>query len=256
MPVNKRSIPDNSASATGSRRRPGDVATRLARLVTTLVVTASLSTAGLAVHSARALADDGDGPEGTHHVEPPPAPHEHGGTLEVEIHGAPLVPLARDTICPPSALQCVLGAGLGVGAQLEWRTAERVGLFAGYDFFMLDSGGVYELGTLHALRGGVRYTLDDSLVVHPFLDLAVGLLLFGDTANVAAGGGVVTAGGGAEMELSESVLFVTSAEVWMFATGPFTTRDGATRSADFGVNVALQLTVGVAILIGPSVVPP
>jgi len=190
-----------------------------------------------------------------HHVEPPPAPQEHGATLAVEIHGAALVPLSRDTICPASASQCVLGLGLGVGAQIEWRTADRIGLFAGYDFWMLDSGGVYELGTIHAVRGGVRYTLDDSMVVHPFLDLAIGLLVFGDTASVATAGGLVTAGGGAEIELSESVLFVTSAEAWMFATGPFATRDGATRSADFGVNVALQLTVGVAILIGSSVVP-
>lgn len=237
-------------------RLPEAITIALDAVLKALVVVAAAGGA-LAATCAEARADQGTATAAEeHHVAPPPAPEEHGATLAVEVHGAAQAPLARDAICPGAAPECVFGLGLGVGAQLEWRMADRVGLFAGYDFWMLDSAGVSEVGTLHAIRGGLRYTLDDSQVVHPFLDVAVGLLAFGDTASVATAGGVVTAGGGAEFELSESVVFMSSAEVWMFATGPFETRDGFVRSADFGVNVALQLTVGIAVLVGPPVASP
>lgn len=192
-----------------------------------------------------ALADD----EVVHHVEPPRAPEAHPPTLSVLIYGGAQVPLEQAAICP-SSFDCVLGLGIGVGAQIERRTADRIGLFAGYDFWLVDSRGVFELGSLHAARGGLRYTIDDSLIVHPFVDASFGLIAFGDTGSIVAIGGVVTAGGGAEIELSSSIAFVTAFEAWFFATGPFTTRDGAVRANHFGVNVAIHLTIGVSVLIG------
>lgn len=216
-----------------------------------------LSSAALVGASAALLPATGaaaDAPEApAHHVEPPPAPEEHGATVAVEVHGAFEAPLERSTICP-SGGACVLGLGIGVGAQIERRTADRVGLFAGYDFWLLDSNGVFELGALHAVRGGIRYVIDESSLVHPFVDAAIGFVAFGDTANVATVGGVVTAGGGVELELSESVAFVASAETWLFATAPFETRDAIARAGDFGVNVALQVAIGISVVVGPSVV--
>lgn len=250
MPVNKRYVLGNSAclSVEGSVTRPR--APRIALRLGEARALALVGAASLCLHAFGALADGGE-----HHVVPPPAPHEHGPTLTVEVHGSVEAPILRDTICPATHA-CVLGLGLGIGAQVEWRTADRIGLFAAYDFWMIDPSGVYELGALHALRGGVRYVLDDSLVVHPFLDIAAGVLAFGDTANVATGGGLLTLGGGAEIELSESVAFTTGAEAWLLATGPFTTRDGAARSGAFGVDIAVQLTLGVALLVGPAVAGP
>lgn len=236
-------------------RLSATIAARVERALAALVLVAS--GALVAPWCSRARADeDATIATGPHHVTPPPAPQDHGETLSVEVHGAAQAPLARDTICPGAAPQCVFGLGIGLGAQVEWRTADRLGLIAGYDFWMIDGGGVYEIGLFHALRGGLRYTLDDSMVVHPFLDVAIGVLAFGDTSTIATAGGLVTAGGGAEIELSESVMFVTSAEAWLFATAPFETRDGFVRAADFGVNVALQLTVGITVLVGPPVAAP
>lgn len=247
MPVNKRRALENSALSRTSPRPPRRAPGRLRAAG----LGAVLSTASLLVTAFPARADGED----AHHVVAPPAPHEHGATLSVEVHGSVEGPILRDTICPPGH-DCVLGLGLGIGAQIEWRSSDRIALFGGYDFWMIDASGVYELGALHALRGGIRYVLDDSLVVHPFLDVALGVLAFGDTASVATGGGVVTLGGGAEIELSESVAFVTSAEAWLLAMGPFGTRDGAVRSAGFGVDVAVQLTLGVSVLVGPAVAAP
>lgn len=184
-------------------------------------------------------------------VEPPPAPQDLPATLSVEVHGTFEAPIERSAICPP-AEGCVLGLGVGVGAQIERRTADRVGLFAAYDFWLLDANGVFELGALHAARGGIRYVIDDSWLVHPFIDAAIGFVVFGDTGNVATVGGVITAGGGAELELSEAVAFVAAAEAWVFATTPFETRDAITRADPFGVNVALQITLGIAVVVGPS----
>jgi hypothetical protein len=175
--------------------------------------------------------------------------------VHVAVHGAAIIPVLREPMCP-SGPDCVLGLGAGVGAQLEWRTAERIGLFLGYDFWVLDAAGVFEVGALHAVRGGVRYVIDDSMRVHPFVDAAVGFLAFGDTATVATAGGGITLGAGAEVEISEAVAFVGAAEAWLFATAPFATRDGALRAADFGVDVVVQVTVGIAVTVGPTVVPP
>jgi hypothetical protein len=196
---------------------------------------------------APARADAEPGSE--HRVAPPPAPEEHPATLSVEIHGGVEVPLERGSICPSGAA-CALGLGVGMGVLVERRTADRVGLFAGYDFWLVDGGAVFELGTLHALRVGLRYVLDDALAVHPFVAGAVGALAFGSTASVATAGGLLTLGGGVEVELSESVAFIGAAEAWFFSTAPFTTRDRVDRADGFGVNVVLQVTVGISVLVG------
>jgi hypothetical protein len=219
-----------------------------------------ISVALLALAVAPARGDDAirptdEGTPATHHVEPPPAPEEHEPTPAVSMNVAAVAPIERSTICPVGH-DCVIGVGVGVGVQVEWRSADRVGLVAGYDFWLLDGNGVYELGALHASRVGLRYVVDDATRVHPFIDAAVGLLAFGDAANVATLGGLVTAGAGAEIELTESVAFVAALESWFFATGSFVTPDGAWRSSGFGVNAALQITVGIAIQVGPMVAAP
>jgi hypothetical protein len=173
----------------------------------------------------------------------------------VEIHGQVAAPFERSTICPPGA-DCVLGIGVGLGAQLEWRLPDRVGIFGAYDFWILDSAGVYEIGAAHALRGGVRYTFDDTALLHPFVDGSIGVLTFGETGLVATVGGLVAAGGGAELEISGSVSIVGAAELWLFSTAPFQTRDGALRAAGFGVTAVVQVTIGLAVALGPVTAPP
>lgn len=194
----------------------------------------------------------GDEEGSTPHVEPPPEPREHPARPALEIHGAAAIPLENETICPSGA-GCVLGLGMGLGVQVEWRSADRVGLFVGYDFLLLDSNSVFELAALHTVRAGVRYIIDDDSLIHPFIEGGVGGIVFGETTNVVAFGGLVSLGGGMEIELSESVAFVSSLQAWFLSTSPFRTREGALRSDPFGVNVALQVTLGVSIQTGSLV---
>lgn len=248
MPVNNGPTHAFSLRARALRARSQPPSRGLCGLLPVVVAASSIA---LATWLAASVASADEPRTITHHVEPPPAPEEHPPTLSVEVHGGAEVPLERGAICPAAA-GCVLGAGVVAGVRIERRSSDRVGLFAGYDFWLLDSDGVFELGALHAVRAGIRYVLDDSMLVHPFIEGAIGFLAFGDTANVVTLGGLVSAGAGAELELSESVAFVTSLEAWFLSTGPFTTREGATRADPFGVNIALQITIGVSVLVGPS----
>jgi hypothetical protein len=109
---------------------------------------------------------------------------------------------------------------------------------------------VFELAALHAIRAGVRYVIDDDSLIHPFIEGAIGGIAFGETASVVALGGLVSLGAGMEIELSESVAFVSSLQAWFLSTGPFRTREGALRSDPFGVNIALQVTLGISVLTG------
>lgn len=184
-----------------------------------------------------------------HHVEPPPAPLEHEPVLMVEVHGSAQVPVLRETICP-QAYRCVFGAGIGVGAQLERRESSGLGLFAGYDLWLMDGGSVFEVSVLHAIRLGVRWVIEDWYQIHPFLDAAVGFLAFGDTATVSTVGGTVTVGGGAELEASDTVTVGTSVQGWMISLAPFTSAaDSARRAEDFGINFAVEVTLGVSVTI-------
>lgn len=182
-----------------------------------------------------------------HHVEPPPAPLEHAPVLIVDIHASAQVPVLREHICPRE-YRCVFGAGIGVGAQLERRESNGLGLFAAYSLWLMDGGSVFEVSALHAIRLGLRWVLEDWYQIHPFVEGSVGFLAFGDTATLASVGGSLTLGGGAELEVSETVAVATSVQGWMISVAPFTSEaDGAQRASDFGVNFAVELLFGVSL---------
>ncbi len=187
-----------------------------------------------------------------HHVAPPPPQQAHAPFVLVEIRALGVAPIARDALCPSGA-SCVFGPGVGVGASVERRSSDRFGMWAGYDVWLLDSGGVYELGTVHSFRGGVRHVFDDVTRVHPFVSGGLALLAFGDTAGVRALGAGVSIGVGAELEISEAVALVGNFETWAFGTEAFTSREGVRRAAEPGVNVALQLSLGVSVLLDDAV---
>ena len=190
-------------------------------------------------------------PTEVHHVEPPLAPLEHPPDWAIEMHGAGVIPFARGSLCP-SMSGCVLGAGVSLGVGAEHRWTDGFGLLAGYSFWVLDSASVFEVGTLHALRVGARYTFDERWIVHPSIDAQLGALLFGDTTQISTGGGLLSLGGRVEIELSEAALVLVGAEVWLLSTGAFRTRDGVERARDFGVEAVLTLHVGLRVLVGSA----
>lgn len=202
--------------------------------------------AGLAVAVAlaapRAAAADG--------LEVHPA-EEQDWVYALEVHGALVLPFERSTVCP-SGGDCVLGNGFGVGGFFVGRSPDGVGLIAGYEVWLLDGGGVYEIAALHSIRLGVRWILDLSSRAQPFLQGTIGAALLTDPGQATTAGGLVTLGGGLEVELTETVSLTFGAELAFLSVAPFSTRDGLARARDFGVNVGLEVHGGVVVLLGAT----
>lgn len=208
------------------------------------LLSATLVVACLGVSVAAAAQDAEDPP----HVDPPPAPESHEPSLLVEVHIGAIIPLERADICPGDSL-CVLDAGGSVGVEIERRWPFGLGVVVAYDAWFVDSGGVFELGTVQIVRAALRYVFEPDWMVHPSIHLGAGALVFGDTFLVATVGGAAEAGVGAEIELTESVALTAGARVWVFTTTPFTTgRDRTLRSEGPGLNAALQLNVGLVVV--------
>jgi hypothetical protein len=184
-----------------------------------------------------------------HHVEPPPRPQDQDAELLLDIRGAAVVPVYVGGICP-GGHECVLNGGVGIGVSVEQRWHDRVGLLLSYDAWVVDADSLFEVGLMHSFRVGFRYVLDDTFNVHPFIEASAAFLAFGDTSQVSALGGAITAGGGAEIEISDAIAVLVDAELWTLATGSFATRDGVHRSDGFGANLAVQISVGFEVLLG------
>jgi hypothetical protein len=203
---------------------------------------------GLACALAPPLARGQDAAPSAPTVEPPPAPSSREGELLAHVHLGSVVPLERSDICPGESI-CVLGAGAVVGVQIERRWPFGLGVSVAYDAWFVDSGGVFELGTAQIMRAVLAYTFAQEWSVHPTLHLGAGALIFGDTFLVSTVGGAIDLGVTVEIELTASVVLFFGTQGWLFTTGPFTTsRDRTTRSEGLGINAALQLNLGLAIL--------
>jgi len=196
-----------------------------------------------------ATATNDEDPAGTHHVEPAPLPETLPPDVTLEVRGAAIVPLYRDALCPGAA-QCVFNAGVGVGVGVERRWPDGWGFLSRYDVWVIDASSLYEIGIMHSVRIGTRYVIDQATMVHPYLEALAGFLAFGDTTTVSAAGGSVTLGAGTEIELTDVLVLDVDAELWTLATGFFATRDGVRRSDGFGPNLALQISVGLEVLLG------
>jgi hypothetical protein len=133
--------------------------------------------------------------------------------------------------------------------EIERRWPMGLGVSVAYDVWFVDSGGVFELGSVQTVRAAVRYVFGYEWQVHPAIQIGAGALVFGDTLSVSTVGGALEVGASAEIELTESVSLTAGAQGWLFTTTPFTTgRDRTMRSEGLGLNAALQLNVGLLIV--------
>jgi hypothetical protein len=188
-------------------------------------------------------------------LEPPPDPDERDPSLFVEAHLGAVVPLERRDICPGGS-SCVLGGGGVAGVEVERRWAVGIGVLLAYDVWFVESGGVFELGLVQAIRAGLRYTFLPDRLIHPTVHAGGGALWFGDSGLVSTLGGTIDAGAGLDFELTETIGVTFGARAWAFFTTPFVTpRDETARSSELGVNVALQLQVGISIVANPGLPP-
>lgn len=175
--------------------------------------------------------------------EVPTAPEHAPAWWEFEVDASFVVPIERSTICP-SGSECVLNGGVGIGVRGFYRNPDGLSWLGAYDLLAFDSDSVFEVALLHALRVGVRYTLDASTRVQPWIGATIGALAFGGPNSLATGGAVITLAAGAHVELTESISLVGAAELWTMGTGSFRTRDGVERALPFGVDVLMQFSLG------------
>ena len=184
---------------------------------------------------------------GVHHVEPPPSPDRREPELLAAVHIGAVVPLESSDICPGTSL-CVLGAGGAVGFEIERRWPLGIGISVAYDAWFVDSNGVFELGTVQIIRAAVGFAFGDEWAIHPAIHIGGGALVFGDSLLVSTVGGAAEVGLSGELELTETVSVNATVRGWLFSTTPFTTGRDRTMRAGGGLNVALQLSVGIVIL--------
>lgn len=179
------------------------------------------------------------------------APNQQNATYALEVHGGVLFPLETTQVCPAGG-DCVMGAGFGLGTLLVREEPGGVGLLVGYEVWLLDGNTVFEVTALHSIRFGLRWVLDQSSRVKPFLLATAAALLLTDPAEARSAGGMLTAGAGMEIELTADVSVSLAAELGFSSLAAFRTADGVDRARDFGVNVTLSTTAGLIILLGDS----
>jgi hypothetical protein len=176
--------------------------------------------------------------------EVPPAPEKAEPRLTFDVHTGFSAPLDNSALCPAGA-GCVLRTGGGVGGSAERRWPIGVGALIGYDLLFLDTDSVYELGVQQIVRLGMRYTMPTSVVFHPVFELSTGVMVYGDTFQVATAGGVLDVLAGSEVELSAKFGLRACLGVRVFSHGEFRTeRDGVLRGRHGTFSESIFLQVG------------
>ena len=176
-----------------------------------------------------------------------PDPATLGPYRALEFYTSLVFPLERTQLCPPTS-ECIFGGGGAVGARVEWRWPRGLALGLGYDLWLLDGNGVYEITTVQTLQGGVRYYGLRDQLVHPYVAVDVGVLLLGDAFRRNTVGASLEGAVGIELEITSTLAFTSRLAFRGFSTGPFRSRsDGVARADEFGVDIATTLTVGLVL---------
>lgn len=180
-----------------------------------------------------------------------PEPKKRPTMLAGEVHGSLVFPIADDPLCPSGA-DCIFGTGGGIGGRVERRWPTGIALSVVYEAWFHDSSSVWEVSTLQMIGAGLRYFFMEEIMWHPYVGVQGGLAIFGDTLKASGIGGAVEPIIGIEWELSQTLAFTFALAGRMFLTSSFTTEnDGVERAADQGVNAALSLRFGLAIMESP-----
>ncbi len=182
-----------------------------------------------------------------------PTPEQQEGIWLGEFQLKPVIPLSDSSVCPAQSA-CVLGSGGGFGGSVELRWFQRVGLLLGYEIWILDGEGVWELSTMQSLHVGVRYVFWDRSIWHPYVTAGPTFLLLGDTFGVESVGGGVDARLGVELELSALLALNVALRGRLFTLSPFTTEgDNVRRAQGFDLNALLAIEVGITVFESPSI---
>ncbi len=179
--------------------------------------------------------------------ELPPAPDDLPAMIVGTVWFSAVFPLVNVHSCPSGA-ECVLNGGGGIGGGIERRWSSGMGIGLEYEAWFLNSGGIYELGTMQAITAYARHLLARDNVIHPYLGAGIGGVIFGDTLRVDTVGLALNLHSGFEWEISESISVIVALVARFIVLEGFTTgADGVQRADGFGVDAFLGLRFGVAI---------
>jgi hypothetical protein len=184
-------------------------------------------------------------------LEVPPDPIALDPVLSGSVYTGLVFPVSTTPLCPGES-DCVLlpGGLVGVYVERRWPSGPALGL--GYEVWFVDSSGVYELGIMQELRAQVRYSFLQSSIVHPFVGLGIGALIFGDTLKIATAGVALDLLIGVELELTEIIGVYVGLPWRFFRTTAFTTpRDRVRRADDPGINIATSFIISLTITEAP-----
>ncbi|MEM7435037.1 MAG: hypothetical protein AAF436_07785 [Myxococcota bacterium] len=177
------------------------------------------------------------------------APERVNLSFSVGIEVGLVIPVATKPLCPSGA-ECLFGAGAAIGIPLSYRWNQGTELGFDYEFWILNSDGVYEAAVAQAFTALLRQSFLVDRSVRPVLRARGGLLLLGPTFGVDTLGGTLELAFGGEAEMNRNMLFSFTLGGQLLWTQPFTTSsDGVARSQDGGVNAALVLRIGIHYLL-------
>jgi len=178
----------------------------------------------------------------------PPSPDDLAPFLVGIVEGIILGGVHRPSLCP-NGEHCVLNTGGGLGARMEWRFPKRVSTGFGVELLLIDGSSLYEISTMQTLRYTIRVLGLRERRVHPLLDAAVGVALFGDSFTVDTFGGFLDLRGGIEVELNQQLAVDFGFGVRALTFAPYETAlDGAERGGSFGLDLALGFHLGFVIM--------
>ena len=177
------------------------------------------------------------------------APPEKISAFALGVETGLVVPVARGPLCPERE-QCLFGVGWAIGIPFSYRWEQGTGLGFGYELWLNNANGVYEVTGTQAFTVLVRQTFLLDRSVRPVLRVRGGFVMLGSSFRVDTVGGTAELAFGGEAEITPSSLFSFQLGGQILRTRPFTTAgDGVRRSERGGVNAALLVRVGVAFLL-------
>lgn len=178
----------------------------------------------------------------------PPDPERNVPTLVGEVDALLVIPAETSGLCPPPD-RCLVGVGAGISALLERRLPRSLGFGVGYDLWMLDGNSVWQTPIIQSFTLGIRYWFMPDHALHPAVGLSAGVMLLGETFEVATWGGLVDLKIGGEAELSTRLGFSFGAVFRIFTLDGFVSEpDGTLRSEGFDVDLMIGLSIGLVVL--------
>lgn len=126
---------------------------------------------------------------------------QYGASLTAEMN------LASGASCPSASpsgqrMPCILGSGGGPAIRMGYRSPGPWYIGGAYEFVKMDSSNLYRLGIFQQLRAEMRYLPDTSYRASPYVSWGIGAVGYGSEWGFETGGGVLSLGGGVEIEAS------------------------------------------------------